>query len=126
MPRNAIQIRDADDDIAGGLTAGYRPNLATTPAVASATLGRPLVRVWLAGSGAIRPIISIARSRGWFPAAVGGMDLSSFMDVEVTASGGKTSTPKVGYARNPSGPSKKVRTAMGRQICALRPAGGTE
>jgi hypothetical protein len=70
MPRNAIQIRDADDDIAGGLTAGYRPNLATTPAVASATLGRPLVRVLLAGSGRLQADrFQRAVGRSWFPAA---------------------------------------------------------
>jgi hypothetical protein len=47
-----------------------------------------------------------------------GMDLSSFVDVDITASGAGPQTPKVGYVRNPSGPSTKVRTAMGGQICA--------
>ena len=51
-----------------------------------------------------------------------GWDLSSFVDVDVIASGAGPQTPKVGYVRNPSGPSKKVRTAMGGQICAPGPS----
>jgi hypothetical protein len=35
---------------------------------------------------------------------------------------GRTSNPEAGYVRCSSGPSKKVRTAMGRQICADGPS----
>ena len=41
-----------------------------------------------------------------------------FIRVEITALGAGPQTPKVGYVRNPLGYSEKVRTAMGRQICA--------
>jgi hypothetical protein len=95
--------------------------LPATEKVQSPGLRESLVWVWLAGSGgAGRSLASRGRPTLIPSAAVWDGPFESFVYVEIIGAGPRT--PKVGYVRNPSGPSKKVRTAMGRQICAPGPS----
>jgi hypothetical protein len=87
------------------------------------TLGSPLVRVGLAAleggpitSSRGRPTLIPRRRVGWTFQASGTLTSQH--------RGARPQTPKVGYVRNPSGYSEKVRTAMGRQICAGGSASG--